>query len=156
MKKSFLIVAIGILFAGLTHGQSVQEEIDYFQSIFGMGKKAVVAEFINPEGTGMESFWELYDQYEVTRKQMGQSRLELLYNYASDYGQQNDDELDLMMKDIMKQRKSLDKLIDQYYKKIRKVSGSKAATQFYQIENYILSAIRLFILDEIPFIGEWE
>jgi len=156
MKKSFLIVTIGILFTGFTHGQSVQEEVDYFQSIFGMGKKAVVAEFINPEGTGMESFWELYDQYEVTRKQMGQSRLELLYAYAKDYGQQNDDELDLMIKDIMKQKKGLDKLIDQYYKKIRKASGSKAAAQFYQIENYILSAIRLFILDEIPFIGEWE
>ena len=156
MKKSFLIVTIGILFTGFTHGQSVQEEVDYFQSIFGMGKKAVVAEFINPEGTGMGSFWELYDQYEVTRKQMGQSRLELLYAYAKDYGQQNDDELDLMIKDIMKQKKGLDKLIDQYYKKIRKASGSKASAQFYQIENYILSAIRLFILDEIPFIGEWE
>ena len=156
MKKSSLIVTIGILFTGFTHGQSTQEEVDYFQSIFGMGKKAVVAEFINPEGSGMESFWELYDQYEVTRKQMGQSRLELLHAYVKDYGQQNDDELDLMTKNIMKQKKSLDKLIDQYYKKIRKASGSKAAAQFYQIENYILGAIRLFILDEIPFIGEWE
>ena len=87
---------------------------------------------------------------------MGQARLELLHAYVKEYGQQNDDELDLMMKDIMKQKKGLDKLIDQYYKKVRKASGSKAATQFYQLENYILGAIRLFILDEIPFIGEWE
>ena len=43
-----------------------------------------------------------------------------------------------------------------YYKKIKKSSGSKEAAQFYQLENYILSAIRLEILSNIPFFDEFE
>jgi hypothetical protein len=35
-----------------------------------------------------------------------------------------------------------------------KTVGIKPAAQFYQLENYLLSAIRLEILDNIPFIGE--
>ena len=116
----------------------------------------MVAQFINSEGTGMEAFWVLYDEYEVSRKQLGQERLMLLYVYANEYGQMNDEELDTLMKAIMKHKKSLDKLIDKYYKKIVKSSGTVAAAQFYQIENYILSGIRVAILDDIPFIGELE
>ena len=156
MKKSLLIVAVGVLFAGSALCQSIQEEVDYLQSIFGMGKKAMVAQFINSEGTGMEAFWVLYDEYEVSRKQLGQERLMLLYVYANEYGQMNDEELGTLMKAIMKHKKSLDKLIDKYYKKIVKSSGTVAAAQFYQIENYILSGIRVAILDDIPFIGELE
>ena len=67
-----------------------------------------------------------------------------------------DEKAEELMKQIMKQKKSLDKLIDKYYKKTKKTSGVKDAAQFYQIENYILSAIRLQILDSIPFIGELD
>ena len=98
----------------------------------------------------------LYDEYEVQRKLLGQKRLQLLVNYANNYGVMGDEETDQLMKVVMTQKKSLDKLIDKYYKKIKKSSGSKAAAQFYQLENYILSAIRLEILDNIPFFDEFD
>ena len=49
-----------------------------------------------------------------------------------------------------------DKLIADYYKKIKKSAGTKAAAQFYQIEGYILSKIRSTIMENIPLIGELE
>ncbi|MGB5692473.1 MAG: hypothetical protein WBM43_07715, partial [Flavobacteriaceae bacterium] len=77
-------------------------------------------------------------------------------DYANNYGAMNDEKTDELMKAVRTQKKSLDKLIDKYYKKIKKSSGSKIAAQFYQLENYILGAIRLEILDNIPFFDEFD
>jgi hypothetical protein len=66
----------------------------------------------------------------------------------------NDTRTDEIIKDIAIQKKSLDKLIFKYYKKMSKMVGVKPAAQFYQLENYLLNAIRMAILENIPFIGE--
>jgi hypothetical protein len=50
----------------------------------------------------------------------------------------------------------VDGLIVTYYNKIKKSVGSKQAAQFYQIEGYLLSATRIYILGSIPFIDELE
>jgi len=47
-----------------------------------------------------------------------------------------------------------DKLLATYYKKMEKAAGVRAAAQFFQLEVYLLSAIRLTVMDNIPFIGE--
>ena len=60
------------------------------------------------------------------------------------------------MKEIQNMAKANEKAILSYYKKIKKSSGSKAAAQFYHLENYFLSAIRLTILESIPVIGEFD
>jgi hypothetical protein len=37
-----------------------------------------------------------------------------------------------------------------------KTVGVKPAAQFYQLESYLLSVIRSYIMSNIPFIGELE
>ncbi len=49
-----------------------------------------------------------------------------------------------------------DKLIDTYYSKMKKAAGVKAASQFVQIEIYLLSSVRVKIMKNIPFIGELD
>ena len=60
------------------------------------------------------------------------------------------------MKESMELQKNVDGLIVKYYDKIKKSVGVKQAAQFYQLEGYLLSATRIFILGNIPFIGELE
>ncbi|MCJ7757729.1 MAG: hypothetical protein MUP24_06240 [Gillisia sp.] len=153
-KKSVLALGFLIVVSNFSLAQSYQEEIDMYQAVFGMEKKAMTLEFLNNEGDA--AFWTLYDEYEVERKLLGQKRLQLLQNYADNYGEMTDEKTDQLMKSMMTQKKSLDKLIDKYYKKIKKSSGSKIAAQFYQLENYILSAIRLKILENIQFFNEFD
>jgi transcription termination factor NusB len=155
MSRKF-VLAFGFLIAlgNISFAQSMQEEVDMYQAVFGMEKKALTMAFLDNEGDA--AFWTLYDEYEVQRKLLGQKRLQILMNYANNYGVIGDEETDQLMKVVMTQKKSLDKLIDKYYKKIKKSSGSKPAAQFYQLENYVLSAIRLEILDTIPFFDEFD
>jgi hypothetical protein len=156
MRKLFVVAAALFMFIPFVSGQSNVEEIEYFQAIFGSEKKAIVAAFVNLEGDAIKAFWTTYDQYETERKTLGKNRMVLLEKYAETYEGMTDEQTDEIIAAMSKQRKSLDKLIDSYYKKIKKVSGSKAAAQFFQLEHYFLAAIRLSILENIPVIGELD
>jgi hypothetical protein len=136
--------------------QSNTEEIELFQSIFGMEKKAIVSEFLQFDDSAYETFWGIYDAYETDRKELGKNRINLLKNYAENYDQLTDQKIDELMADMIRQKSNLDKLVNKYYKKIKKSVGSKPAAQFLQIENYFLSAVRLSIFESIPFIGELD
>lgn len=140
-------------------GQAIQaqtnnEEVDLFQSIFGMQKKAVVSEFLGIEND--DQFWSLYDQYETERKELGKKRIDLLVDYTQQYNSLNETKYDELIEQTISLRKSTDKLLDSYYKKIRKTSGSKLAAQFFQLESFFSSQIRASILEEIPYIGEFD
>ncbi|MGB5229371.1 MAG: hypothetical protein WBN55_13990, partial [Eudoraea sp.] len=126
MSRKF-VLALGFLIAAgnISFAQSMQEEVDMVQAVFGMEKKALTIAFLDNEDDA--AFWVLYDEYEVQRKLLGQKRLQILVNYANHYGDMNDEKTGQLMKAIMAQKKSLDKLIDTYYKKIKKTSGSNVA-----------------------------
>ncbi len=155
MKKTLLTTVM----VGLTcfaYSQSNKEEVDLVQSVFGMEKKAMAAEFIKLEGAQKDAFWIAYDEYEVKRKDLGKKRIDLLNKYVSTYTSLDDANTDQVMKDVMKLQGDTDKLIVAYYNKIKKGSGVKAAAQFYQFENYVLGKIRSEIMEDIPLIGEFD
>ena len=156
MKKSLVLIVVFALCAITMYSQTEQEEIDYFQSLFGMGKKEIVADFITLDESVATEFWALYDEYETARKAGGQKRFDLLEDYADSYLKLTDEKTDEIIKSMEKQKKSLDKLIFKYYKKMKNTAGTKTAAQFYQLEYYFLNAIRMELLDNIPFIGELD
>ena len=155
MKKT-LLTTIMVAIACVAFSQSNKEEIDLVQSVFGMEKKAMAAEFIKLEGAQKDAFWTLYDEYESKRKDLGKKRIDLLNKYVSSYTSLDDASTDQVIKEVIALQGDNDKLITSYYGKIKKGSGVKAAAQFYQFENYILSKIRAEIMEEIPLIGEFD
>jgi hypothetical protein len=151
MKKiTLLLVALTIGFA--TYAQSNKEELDLFQAAFGMEKKAVVASFVHPTDLQKDAFWKLYDEYEAQRKENGKKRIQLLEQYAKQYDSMTEEQADVWTSEVIKLQTATDKLIVSYYNKIKKVTSPIVATQFYQIENYILTGIRMEILDGVPFL----
>ncbi len=153
-RKLILALSVLLLTAGFANAQSDKEEIELYQAAFGMQKKEVVAGFLKLDAAN--PFWALYDQYETSRKELGKRRIALMKKYSSNYANLSDIEIDALMKEMMSIKSANDKLIDTYYAKIKKVSGSKVAAQFYEIENFILSQIRIEIMQVIPFIGEFD
>jgi hypothetical protein len=153
-KKSALLLAFLTFFTTISFSQSNTEEMDFYQSIFGMGKKQAVAEFLQLGND--DPFWSIYDEYETKRKELGKKRIALLNDYANNYLTLTDEKTSELIEQSISQRKQLDKLIVSYYKKVKKSNGAKAAAQFYQLENYILEAIRMAIMEELPFIGEFD
>ena len=130
------------------------EEEEYFQSVIGMEKKALINDFIHLEVNIHDKFWILYDLYETNRKEINAKRMDLLYHYMHSYDHLNDSKIDQLITEIIKHKNNADQLLTRYYKKIRKVAGPRVAGQFLQIEAYFLSAIAYNILDSAPLIPE--
>jgi hypothetical protein len=151
MKKNILLLAT-LFLASFAYSQSNKEEIDLVQAAFGMDKKAIVADFVQLSDTQKDAFWTLYDEYETNRKEYGRERIVLLQQYAEQYMTMTSEQADSWTKSVMELQIKTDKLIATYYEKVKDISDGVVATQFYQIENYILSMIRMEILQGVPFL----
>jgi len=151
MKKYILLFAASLM-ATFTYAQSNKEEVDLVQAAFGMDKKTAVAEFVKPSAAQKDAFWKLYDEYETQRKELGKQRIALLEQYANQYKTLTSEQADAWTKKVIDLQKKTDNLIATYYSKVKGVSDGIVATQFYQIENYILTGIRAQILENIPFV----
>ena len=156
MKKLLSLFAVLTIAITSMYAQSTKEQVEFFQSIFGMEKKALVTEFVSLEGEAATAFWALYDEYEAARKANGQKRIALIDKYANSYVDLDEVTTDEMVAESMKIHAAQDKLVKSYYKKIKKVSGSKAAAQFYQLELFIKDATGVALMEQIPFIGEFD
>jgi hypothetical protein len=151
MKKYILLIA-ALFLASFAYTQSNKEEVDLMQAAFGMDKKAVVADFVKPSAAQKDAFWKLYDEYETKRKELGKQRIELLKQYADQYLTMTPVQADAWTKKVIELQKKTDNLIAIYYEKVKLISDGLVATQFYQIEGYILTAIRMKVLQNVPFL----
>jgi hypothetical protein len=150
--KKLLLIFVALLMIGISNAQSNKEEVDLLQSMFGMEKKAMVADFVQVDAAKGDAFWKLYDEYETARKELGKKRIELLDQYVNTYSTITNEAADAWMKEVIKLGTSTDKLLNNYYNKIKKVTDPVTALKFYHIESYILNSIRAKITSEIPFV----
>lgn len=149
-KRMLVGCLLTLAVAGLS-AQSAKEEVDYMQSIFGMEKKLLVAEVVKPEEANKDAFWQLYDAYEVERKELGKKRLVLLESYSEAYEGLTTEKAAEFLKQSLALTKQNDKLLEVYVKKVAKAAGPVVAMQFHQIEMYILSEVRVAISASLPF-----
>lgn len=149
MKKVTLLLAAVLTF-GYVNAQSNKEEVDLMQAAFGMEKKAMVSEFVKVNDAQKDAFWKLYDEYETARKDLAKKRIDLLEKYANNYDKMTNEFADKWASDVLSLTKQTDALIVTYYNKIKKVTNPVVALQFWQVEGYILSGIRLTILEGLP------
>ncbi len=150
MKKVFLTL-VAILMISSLNAQT-KEEVDLLQAAFGMEKKAMVADFVQPSAANQEAFWLLYDEYETARKELGAKRVNHLKQYAENYNSMTNETADAWMSEVLKLQTASDKLVASYYKKIKKETDPITALKFYHIESYILTSIRIAVLEDIPFV----
>ena len=150
MKRLSIIMILCLAFISI-NAQTSQEEIEYVQAIFGMEKRAAVKEFIVLMDAEATAFWENYDAYEITRKELGKERVKLLDKFVLEYESMNDAESMEWMKSVISLRKKNEKLVEKYYKILVKECSPVIAMQFYQLESYVLAGIRFQILENVPF-----
>jgi hypothetical protein len=153
MKKISLFI-VSVFVTLFSFSQSNTEEIDLIQSLYGMEKKAIVEEFVQPKTDNRVPFWEVYDAYEMERKELGKERINLVEEFANSYETMTNEQAEAWMAKVITLGNKRDKLLVSYYKKVKKVTSPIVAMRFYQLEAYLLTAIRYEILDVIPFVEE--
>ena len=150
--KKYILISVALFLASFVYSQTNKSEVELIQAAIGMTKKDAVNEYIQVSDAQKDTFWQLYDEYETQRKELGTQRIDLLIQYGKEYRSMTNEQADAWMKKVIELQGKTDKLIVSYFKKIKKATDPIVATQFYQIENYILSIVRIKVLNEIPLV----
>jgi len=152
--KSILTLAL-LFSSAMSFAQLTQDEVSLIQSKYGKGKRELVQSYITfKDNAKATKFWKLYDAYEAERKQIGKEYLNLLQQYADQYEKLDDSKADALVKKMATNNRAYDDLLMKYYDKMKPEIGALTASQFIQLENYLRTVIKSYLLDEIPFIGE--
>lgn len=155
MKKIFL--TLGLAFSAITFAQStLKDDIDVVQSVYGKSKSELVNQYMGLFGEQAVSFTKVYEAYEADRKKLGEKKINLINQYATDYAQLNDEKADAIVKALLENNLAYDKLYNSYYNKMKKAVGALNAAKFVQLEIYLQTEIRSSLQNAIPFVGELE
>lgn len=155
MKKLLLVFAIA--FSATTFAQStLKDDIDVVQSVYGKSKSELINQYMALSGDQALNFTKIYDAYELERKKLGEQKIHLINQYATDYAALTDEKSDVIAKGIMKNNAAYDKLYSSYYGKMKSAIGATNAAKFIQLEIYLQTEIRSSLQNAIPFVGELE
>ena len=154
--KIFLLAAGFIILSFGLKAQTNAEEITMVQSIYGMEKRELIAKHMKLNASQAQQFWQLYDEYEIQRKEIGQKRTNNIISYADKYDQLSNDEADKLIKTSFDINLSFVQLWEATYKKMSKSMTPVVAAQFIQAEMFIENMVRQELSLDIPLIGEIE
>lgn len=155
MGKLF-IVLIAVLLCVPALAQNSNEESGLVKSIYGMDRKDLIARHIVLDKTQMDIFWQLYEEYEIERRELGLKRARNIAVYASKYEKMTNEDADLLMKTTFELNLRFVQLWEKTYKKMVKSISPVTAAQFIQAEMFIENMIRQELALDIPLIGELE
>jgi hypothetical protein len=155
MKKVFLLFVLVVSSTAFAQS-TMKDDIDIVQSVYGKSKAELVSQYMALTGVQATEFTKVYDAYEVERKKLGQEKIQLINQYATDYATLTDANADVIAKGALKNNLAYDKLYATYYEKAKKAVGALNATKFIQLEIYLQTEIRSSIQNAIPFVGEIE
>src|SRR5690606_1737886 len=84
MKKIILAAVIFLVAFGV-QAQTKVDETDFIQSVYGMQKRDLISKHMKLEPEQSDLFWNLYNEYEITRSEIGLKRMKNIENYADKY-----------------------------------------------------------------------
>lgn len=146
--KKLLSLAVLVMVSTIVFSQTTKKELEFAAELFGMEKRAMVANFVELPETNV--FWSIYDEYESQRALIAEQRYQLMLEYAGNYVNYSDARLEKINAKTLNLRKTSEKLRVKYFKKIQKECGPKVASQFWMVQRYYDAAINAKILGSLP------
>lgn len=154
--NKIILVALIFLLSYVSCAQSKVDEIDLIKSIYGMQKRDLISKHMKLEPGQSDLFWQLYEEYEISRKEIGLKRMKNIENYADKYDNLTALDADGLMKTSFEVNSEFLKLWEKTYKNMSKSISSVTAAQFIQAEMFFENLIRQQLAMDIPLIGEFE
>ncbi|TPG34812.1 hypothetical protein [Flavobacterium pectinovorum] len=155
MKKLILMLVFA-LSANAGAQSVIPDDIALIQELYGKSKLEVVKEYLQLSEPQASAFQEVYDKYEMERKELGKKKIQILDEYAKNYAILSESKAIELTEANLKNNLDLEKLLSKTNSKMVKAIGGINAAKFVQLELYLQVTIRAEIQDSIPFIGELD
>lgn len=154
--KKFVLFALFAVCTFVAKAQTANEEVALMQSIYGVEKKMLIAEHMKITDAEATAFWQIYDEYEIARKEIGKKRYDVVADYAKNYSSISNEKATELANQTFAIYNEFTKLQKQTFKKMSKAISPVRAAQFIQAEIYFENIVRLSTTEQIPLIGEFE
>ena len=154
MKKIPLTCCL--LLIGFLVKAQTSDDVALVQTLWGMEKREMVAEYMDLSDSEETAFWMEYESYEASRKELGKERIAIVSEYVGSFDDLTNEKASELMSKAIANNIAIQKLMKKTFKRMSKSVSPVKAAQFIQLENYLINTIQLYIQETLPFIGELE
>ena len=160
MKKALvLFLFVGLAASALgqqaqsSASSTAQQTVDmakFKMAVTDERRKLFASGMSNLTPSQLEAFWAVYGDYEKEKDAITAARLEILRKYVEGYSALTDAEIAAMVNEAADTQKKNVDLRVKYFGIYSQKINAKAAGRFVLIDDYITTALRLALLNQLP------
>ncbi|HEX4825938.1 MAG TPA: hypothetical protein VFV19_16680 [Candidatus Polarisedimenticolaceae bacterium] len=142
------------------HAPATHQPVDldrFKEALTGARRKLFAASMSNLSAEQLQAFWGVYADYEKEKDAITSSRIDLAKKYVDSFASANGvadaDIEEIVTEMVALQHKTVDLRL-KYFEIYRGKLDAKTAGRFALVDDYITTAMRLDLLDQIPFPGD--
>jgi hypothetical protein len=155
MNMKSLIIALSCVYAtNAAVAQISNAEAEAMANLLMVQKKEAVGKLVSVSGKDSATFWKIYDEYNQKNLATAKARIKLYEQTAYAYSNLTPKMADSLALRYFENRENQEKMLEDYYKKIKAATNATVAFQFYQAEVYLITQIRASIMQQIPTYGQ--
>ena len=148
MKRSMLVLLL--LLPVVVFAQD--KYIELLRSNLKTERVAIITEAMELTDKESDVFWPIYRDYDHERTKLADTRIAILKDYASNYGNLTDKKAqDIIYRAFDLERDLLD-LEEKYFVRLRRELSATTAARFIQVENQLNMLIQMQISSELPLV----
>ena len=117
-------------------------------------RKLFAAGMSNLTPQQLETFWGVYSDYEKEKDAITAARMDLLRRYVEGFSTLTDADITKMVGEAAASQKSNVDLGMKYFGIYSQKLNAQIAGRFFLIDDYITTALRLQLLDQLPLLGD--
>lgn len=136
--------------ASSTQDASLDQDVKMLREDVQAARKQLTAENLTLTADQSTKFWPLYDQYAAEVAKIGDERVQLIKDYAANYGTMTDAQANTFIKRAGAIDQQFTTVRLKYVPIFEKVISAKQAAQWYQIDRRLDLLINLQLAGNIP------
>jgi len=152
--KSLLIAIFCVYITTAAVAQTSDAEADAMANLLMVQKKEAVHKLVYLTAKDSTAFWKIYDDYQQKNRAITKARIKLYEQTAYSYSNLVPAVADSLANKYFDNRDTQEKMLEEYYKKIKTATDATVAFQFYQAEVYLITQVRASIMQQIPTYGQ--
>lgn len=99
------------------------------------------------------AFWPIFEKFEGERRVVSERMVRIVQQYAQAYPNVSEDQAVEMFRGTADAEKELVSIRQKYSDEVKKKISGRAALRFYILDDYLTTAVRLGVLDDMPVVA---
>lgn len=135
-----------------TAQSGVDTDIALLRSDIQAQRNDIVAHTMQLTDDQAKVFWPLYREYVHQQQVIGDQRVSLIKDYATQYDSMDDAKAEVLMSRWLNYDEARTKLRSDFYPRFRNAIGAKQAVKFFQIDHTLNLIVDLQVASGIPIV----